>query len=687
MSPYNLLNSAERQIRLLEILPTTEDTAPIHCRLHVVSLNDSPEYIALSYIWGDLNQEREHVFVDNHEIPIMPNLFSLLKRLRRDRFEGALGQRYKNISMGMVALFAQMAQYRRDNGSDEEPVAETVKKLAFQTYDDKPVIWYWADAICIDQNNMCEREDQVRLMNSIYPRARLTISWLGTENLGNLEAAVELLSLFDDDRSEIAEPRDSVPGGWLANYPILLQPDETSPLYNGYWTSLFQLDQLTYWKRMWIVQELALSKVLLVMAEDKILSLPSLSRFCEFCENARYGRITRPSCVPPRLWSILQRHFNHIQMTWTIRSTKPSDDDNDLSFKYLFILATVNHQCSDPRDHIFALQGMLNNLYPADYRKSTREVYCEYARDWVNRTAELDLLIYHGLTPNHENQFKLPSWVPDWQKLSTSGYCTPLRINRSNNVGFINLCTLEPWVTPDFKLECSGIRVAEVEHVYGGGQGCVDIVQLYEEHRSRTSKESTVLLQQILRAATCDGIVSLNEISIKFVDGELDSEGSAFLYLFLLMTLLAKGGDQNDDTVTPALLVLGLSNGDGCCTDQFFHTFAGLQKDINWVAPHVWIPFFRDNFHKERIQELLSRDDLVVSTTGGLLGWVRAGGIQRGDHICAIRARDSISIVALREKESGYMYCGQCGILEMDNASLTKLIQGSQNQVQRFVID
>lgn len=47
---YKPLDSSKREIRVLELLPSEEEADAIHCRLHTVSLDNDPHYIALSYV-------------------------------------------------------------------------------------------------------------------------------------------------------------------------------------------------------------------------------------------------------------------------------------------------------------------------------------------------------------------------------------------------------------------------------------------------------------------------------------------------------------------------------------------------------------------------------------------------------------------------------------------------------------
>lgn len=50
----------------------------------------------------------------------------------------------------------------------------------------------WIDAICIDQESVQEREDQVKMMGEIYGRAEGVLAWLGAEDEFT-EAAAEVV--------------------------------------------------------------------------------------------------------------------------------------------------------------------------------------------------------------------------------------------------------------------------------------------------------------------------------------------------------------------------------------------------------------------------------------------------------------------------------------------------------------
>ncbi|KAF2250732.1 HET-domain-containing protein, partial [Trematosphaeria pertusa] len=119
------LDLRRNQIRLLQIYPDAWNE-PIRCGFQVVSLDESPSYVALSYVWGR-GEENCVVTVDGKVVHVKPNLYAALRRLR--------------------------AHSREDN--------------------------IWVDALCIDQACTRERNHQVRIMGQIYSKCREVLVWMG----------------------------------------------------------------------------------------------------------------------------------------------------------------------------------------------------------------------------------------------------------------------------------------------------------------------------------------------------------------------------------------------------------------------------------------------------------------------------------------------------------------------------
>ncbi|KAH8730327.1 heterokaryon incompatibility protein-domain-containing protein, partial [Phaeosphaeriaceae sp. PMI808] len=122
------------QIRLLVLHKGSPDK-DAHCSLkpiHTSKLEGSQlGYYALSYAWGE-RTHLEKIYAPPEALPpktlyIQTNLHAALKRLRCD---------------------------------DED-------------------VWFWIDAICIDQQNMSEKSHQLPRMTNIYENAYSVCVWLG----------------------------------------------------------------------------------------------------------------------------------------------------------------------------------------------------------------------------------------------------------------------------------------------------------------------------------------------------------------------------------------------------------------------------------------------------------------------------------------------------------------------------
>ncbi|RAK93293.1 hypothetical protein BO79DRAFT_224792 [Aspergillus costaricaensis CBS 115574] len=178
---YSPLDQGPFSTRILRLLPSKDRAAPIACQLSNYSLLDdtAQEYDALSYVWGAQTNGQSNISINNQAFSVGKNLHSALLRLRGYEFERTL----------------------------------------------------WVDAICIDQNNMGEKERQIQNMARIYEQARQVVVWLGEEADSSTRAL-----------EAIREAAEGVFAGELFNLPSDSIPIE----------GVKSLFQRTWFYRMWI---------------------------------------------------------------------------------------------------------------------------------------------------------------------------------------------------------------------------------------------------------------------------------------------------------------------------------------------------------------------------------------------------------------------------------------------------
>jgi hypothetical protein len=131
---YTPLESSE-DIRLVVIEPGERDS-PLLCRLITARFDEDPVYEALSYVWGPTDHPG-CVILDGQAKSITSNLWSALTHLR------------------------EYDQRHRQGDQDFKPRC------------------LWIDAICINQDDVLERNHQVQHMSRIYSRAATVLVWLG----------------------------------------------------------------------------------------------------------------------------------------------------------------------------------------------------------------------------------------------------------------------------------------------------------------------------------------------------------------------------------------------------------------------------------------------------------------------------------------------------------------------------
>jgi hypothetical protein len=83
---YEPLDEVKNEIRLLHLDEAGMSySAPPRLRVSQVALDTNPNYVALSYVWGDPTVVKS-IFLDDKEFKVTVNLFEVLQRLSSTLF-------------------------------------------------------------------------------------------------------------------------------------------------------------------------------------------------------------------------------------------------------------------------------------------------------------------------------------------------------------------------------------------------------------------------------------------------------------------------------------------------------------------------------------------------------------------------------------------------------------------------
>jgi hypothetical protein len=202
-TPYSALQPG--QIRLLQInFLATNVSDPLKCVLSVHDLQSAPPFTGLSYTWGAPHR-------DIDDLRTVPS--SATRQIDCNGSEGHVGEN----------LYDFLAHCAHDDSQHSGR-------------------YWWIDALAINQGDIEERCEQVKLMSNIYRRANEVVVWLGPEDRYT-KAAVDLmnglLQLEREDRLGLhhTDVREGHPNGLLRS---------------SNWQALAQFFQREWFNRAWM---------------------------------------------------------------------------------------------------------------------------------------------------------------------------------------------------------------------------------------------------------------------------------------------------------------------------------------------------------------------------------------------------------------------------------------------------
>ncbi|PVH70822.1 HET domain-containing protein [Cadophora sp. DSE1049] len=355
-------------IRLLRV--NADSVAPGAGILEVLALDVAPRYYALSHCWGTQDQEAE-IQIDGHMLYVSPELAAGIRR------------------------FQELAA--EDSGL--EP----------------PVKYLWIDRICINQNDIPERSSQVRLMGRIYSQSTKTLIWLGPE-LGSCSAAWQLVDhIYNVFRAQnpVAEA--------LIDIPVKLYSDSSHnnsglPQWEDeLWVRLRELMKLSWFSRIWVIQEVVLSPQDPIIVHGKHL-YPWHRLGWAAAWMRRNGYIRLPQ-IPEEIRNVdTMCNIQRSRTKWPLGA--------------LLSITQIKFHATDQRDKIYGLFGLAAECQDAskfpesllpDYGISVIQLYQKVARFLLERHRCLAMLTRtrgtSGSLTRRQRQYDLaglPSWVPDW---------------------------------------------------------------------------------------------------------------------------------------------------------------------------------------------------------------------------------------------------------------------------------
>ncbi|MCJ1418270.1 hypothetical protein MMC32_004617 [Xylographa parallela] len=277
----------------------------------------------------------------------------------------------------------------------------------------------WVDAIYINQDDLAEKSSQVQRMADIYGHAELVVAWSGPES----EDSGHALTLMDSLGSKIRVD-------WLTQSMQSVEEKDRdladrakSLRYStAEYSAIYKLFCRSWFERIWIRQEIQLATNAVLVCGSSTIPWSSF-RNAVFC----LSRKPKIEDVPG-----LSKRIDFL------------DDLVDYGDSYsalgMIIFQTRHCKCSDPRDRVYAVLGLLHEFdkerwtLKPDYTSTTGQVYEEVTFSYMKAFRDLDLLRQCDLG-NRSIELDLPTWAPDWGSLANAALPIPFAMADCSSSG------------------------------------------------------------------------------------------------------------------------------------------------------------------------------------------------------------------------------------------------------------
>jgi hypothetical protein len=342
-------------IRIL-IVDAGSGESDLQTRLEVVDLDKDVGYEAMSYTWGD-PEDQVPLRVGSQAVSVPRNLANALRRLRH-------------------------AGRRR---------------------------YIWADAVCINQSDLSERGQQVSIMRNIYTKARRVLVWLGQDKANYAKPAFSTICEIVRSWRPPSHPNE------FSSYTNAFEPQEEAlSIDEDGWTAIQALFQTDYFTRFWVIQELVLGQSATVVWGGHTISWGLVGISAAWLLTR--GWATKPDWpvsaaynafliyVLPLARRSAISSFSKLDLSAVLAMTMGKFKSTDPRDR-IFALLGMPFSGNDPDKE---------QLVTPDYTADVQSVYLGATKRMLCQDANLRLLsaVQHGLEVDSTS----PSWLPKWDQ-------------------------------------------------------------------------------------------------------------------------------------------------------------------------------------------------------------------------------------------------------------------------------
>lgn len=386
---YEDINASEFRLFVLE--PGIDGKIEGHFILEARERLVPPPYEALSYHWGS-KEDQAIIVCNGHEMKVRQNLYDALVELRLPHAPRLL----------------------------------------------------WCDALCINQENNEEKNQQVRHMNSIYESAHRVLIFLGAE-ADDIKGAFTLLRYMHSSAEYTARRKfDFITHFLPTSYTAarsLGQEGISESAEQACWNCANALLCRPWFHRLWVLQEVLHARKATIFTsrtnemdwDHFVIAMQSLHRI-PAVDKKLFKRAAAASHMAIEIQKARKKHlYGHYL----------HESDRELPFFHMLLMASSS-DCEKARDRIFAVLHLANDLDSSDLAGllapdysneiTADEVYRRFAEWSIKQKRNLNILSCANATApgqilppfrwipvdpgaTYAVKRRLPSWIPDWRNI------------------------------------------------------------------------------------------------------------------------------------------------------------------------------------------------------------------------------------------------------------------------------